>query len=83
MLCLLAISITQVQTYAQTSSTMNKATSGGSLNVMSQASPNPIKKGTQTNFKVTFDQKGSKVVQPHIDYLQSQKIANRYFKHLH
>ncbi|MFZ0512072.1 MAG: hypothetical protein WAM14_10740 [Candidatus Nitrosopolaris sp.] len=47
---------------------MNKATSGGSLNVMVQPSPNPVVKGTQTNLKVSFDQKGSSAVQPHIDY---------------
>ncbi|MGC1931416.1 MAG: hypothetical protein WA667_20785 [Candidatus Nitrosopolaris sp.] len=56
-------------TYAITSAaTMNKATSGGSINVMVQPSPNPVVKGTQTNLKVSFDQKGSSAVQPHIDY---------------
>jgi hypothetical protein len=48
--------------------TMNKPTSGGSLNVVLQPSPDPIVKGTQTNLKVTFDQKGTSTVQPHIDY---------------
>lgn len=43
---------------------MNKATHGGSLNVMVQ--PTPIVKGTQTNFTVSFEQKGGNV--PHIDY---------------
>ncbi|MGA9149464.1 MAG: hypothetical protein WBZ36_02710 [Candidatus Nitrosopolaris sp.] len=47
---------------------MNKATSGRSLNVMLQPTPNPVVKGTQTNFKVTFDQNGGTAVQPHIDY---------------
>jgi hypothetical protein len=47
---------------------MNKVTSGGSLNVILQPSPYPVVKGTQTNLKVSFDQKGSSVVQPHIDY---------------
>ena len=44
------------------------ATSGGSLNVALQPSPDPIFKGTQTNLKVSFDQKGTSTVQPHIDY---------------
>jgi hypothetical protein len=47
---------------------MNKTTSGGSLNVMVQPIPIPIVKGTQTNFTVSFEQKGGNVVQPHIDY---------------
>src|SRR5215469_1374368 len=47
---------------------MNKATSGGSLNIMVQPTPTPIVKGTQTNFTVSFEQKGGSVVQPHIDY---------------
>jgi hypothetical protein len=48
--------------------TMNKTTSGGSLNVMVQPIPTPVVKGTQTNFTVSFEQKGGNVVQPHIDY---------------
>ena len=56
-------------TYAQTSGVaMNKVTSGGSLNVNLQPSPSPVVKGSQTNLKVSFDQKGSSAVQPHIDY---------------
>ena len=47
---------------------MNKPTSGGSLNVVVQPSPYPIIKGKQTNLKVSFDQKGTSTVQPHIDY---------------
>jgi hypothetical protein len=47
---------------------MNKVTSGGSLNVILQPSPSPVVKGSQTNLKVSFDQKGSSAVQPHIDY---------------
>jgi hypothetical protein len=55
--------------YAITSAgTMNKATSGRSLNVMLQPTPNPVVKGTQTNFKVIFDQNGGTAVQQHIDY---------------
>ncbi len=53
---------------AQTSSgSMNKITSGGTLHVTLQPTPSPIKKGSQTNFKVSFDQKSGSV-QPHIDY---------------
>ena len=65
-----AILLTPSSTYAQTSgAAMNKVTSGGSLNVILQPSPYPIVKGTQTNLKVSFDQKGtSSAVQPHIDY---------------
>ena len=48
---------------------MNKVTSGGSLNVILLPSPSPVVKGSQTNLKVSFDQKGSSsTVQPHIDY---------------
>jgi uncharacterized membrane protein len=63
------ILLTPSSTYAITSAaTMNKATSGGSLNVMVQPTPIPIVTGTQTNFTVSFEQKGGNVVQPHIDY---------------
>ena len=63
------ILLTTSSTYAQTSgAAMDKVTSGGSLNVILQPSPNSVVKGTQTNFKVSFDQKGSSVVQPHIHY---------------
>jgi hypothetical protein len=47
---------------------MYKVTSGGSLNVILQPSPFPVIKGTQTNLKVSFDQKGNSVLQPHVDY---------------
>ncbi len=63
------ILLTTSSTYAQTSgAAMNKVTSGGSLNVILQPSPSPVVKGSQTNLKVSFDQKGSSAVQPHIDY---------------
>ena len=63
------ILLTTSSTYAQTSAaSMNKVTSGGSLNVILQPSPSPVLKGSQTNLKVSFDQKGSSAVQPHIDY---------------
>ena len=63
------ILLTTSSAYAQTSGAgMNKVTSGGSLNVILQPSPSPVVKGSQTNLKVSFDQKGSSTVQPHIDY---------------
>ena len=66
---IVGILLTPSSTYAQTSgAAMNKVTSGGSLNVILQPSPYPVVKGTPTNLKVSFDQKGSSAVQPHIDY---------------
>jgi hypothetical protein len=66
---LFGILVTPSSTYAQTSgAAMNKETSGGSLNVILQPSPYPIVKGAQTNLRVSFDQKGSSTIQPHIDY---------------
>lgn len=63
------ILLTTSSTYAQTSgASMSKVTSGGSLNVILQPSPFPVVKSSQTNLKVSFDQKGSSTVQPHIDY---------------
>src|SRR5437879_5582056 len=55
-------------TYALTPPISMKKTSGGSLDIMLQPSPYPLVKNTQANVKVTFDQNGSKAVQPHIDY---------------
>jgi len=63
------ILLTTSSTYAQTSgASMNKVTSGGSLNVILQPSPFPVIKGSQTNLKVSFDQKGSSALQAHVDY---------------
>jgi hypothetical protein len=63
------ILLSPMPTFAVISATtMNKPTSGGSLNVVLQPSPDPIVKGTQTNLKVSFDQKGTSTVQAHIDY---------------
>jgi hypothetical protein len=63
------ILLTSSSAHAMTSAaTMNKTTSRGNLNVMVQPTPTPIVKGTQTNFTVSFKQKGGNVVQPHIDY---------------
>jgi hypothetical protein len=61
------ILLTPSSTYAiPSTATMNKATSGGSLNMMVQPTPTPIVKGTQTNFTVSFEQKGGS--HTHIDY---------------
>jgi len=63
-------SITPSSIHAQTASSgMKKTTSGGSLDVLVQPSPEPIGNKAQTSFKVTFLQKGTdNKVQPHIDY---------------
>ena len=44
------------------------STSGGTLDVKLESTPNPIKNGQETNYKVTFLQKGTDTVQVHIDY---------------
>ena len=63
------ILLTPSSTFVQTSNAaMYKVTSGGSLDVILQPSPFPVIKGSQTNLKVSFDQKGSSAVQPHVDY---------------
>ena len=61
--------LTASSAFVQTSyAEMYKVTSGGSLNVILQPSPFPVIKGSQTNLKVSFDQKGSSAVQAHVDY---------------
>jgi hypothetical protein len=58
-----------LSTFAQVSSgPMKKTTNGGSLDVLLQPSPQPITNKGQTSFKVSFLQKGTNSVQPHIDY---------------
>jgi hypothetical protein len=44
------------------------STSGGTLDVKLESTSNPIKSGQETNYKVTFLQKGTDTVQVHIDY---------------
>ena len=44
------------------------STSGGTLDVKIESTPNPIKSGQETNYKITFIQKGTDTVQVHIDY---------------
>ena len=66
---ILGILLTESSTFVQTSdAAMYKVTSGGSLNVILQPSPFPVIKGTQTNLKVSFDQKGSSALQTNVDY---------------
>ncbi len=63
------ILLTTSSTFVQTSgAAMYKVTSGGSFNVILQPSPFPVIKGSQTNLKVSFDQKGSNAVQANVDY---------------
>jgi hypothetical protein len=45
-----------------------KATSGDTLDVKLEPIPSPIESGQETNYKVTFLQKGTGTVQVHIDY---------------
>src|SRR5205085_2262029 len=76
------ILLTTSSTFVLTSeAAMYKVTSGGSLNVILQPSPFPVIKGSQTNLKVSFDQKGSSAVQPHVDYdLTIMKDDKQVFK---
>jgi Fe-S cluster assembly iron-binding protein IscA len=68
-LSIFGILLTTSSTFFQTSSAaMYKVTSGGSFNVILQPSPFPVIKGSQTNLKVSFEQKGSSAVQANVDY---------------
>src|SRR5918911_2347400 len=86
--------------YAQTSPPsssaggMKKTTSGGTLDVVVQPSPEPVGHTGPTSFKVTFLQKGPDTVQPHIDYdfiimnngkevFQASQLAGQPGKPLH
>jgi hypothetical protein len=76
------LTTTSTSTFVQTSdAAMYKVASGGSLNVILQPSPFPVIKGTQTNLKVSFDQKGSSVLQAHVDYdLTIMKDGKKVFQ---
>ena len=50
------------------SDNMKKQTSGGSLEVILQPSPQPVGHRNPTSLKVQFLTKGTSTVQPHIDY---------------
>jgi hypothetical protein len=60
-------SISLVQTSSVPSGDI-KATSGGTLDVKLEPIPSPIESGQETNYKVTFLQKGTGTVQVHVDY---------------
>jgi hypothetical protein len=45
-----------------------KATSGGTLDVKLEPMSSSIKSGQETNYKVTFLQKGTDIIQVHVDY---------------
>lgn len=56
--------------FAQTTNAISadiKQTSG-TLDVKLESTPSPIKSGQETNYKVTFLQKGTDTVQVHVDY---------------
>jgi hypothetical protein len=66
---LLLATVLHTQTVAQRAPSMiKKTTSGGSLDISLQPSTQPVHTKAQTQFKVTFLQKGTSKVQPHIDY---------------
>ena len=57
--------------FAQTTNAISadvKQTSDSTLDVKLESTPNPIKSGQETNYKITFLQKGTDTVQVHIDY---------------
>src|SRR6266702_7960240 len=76
------ILLTTSSSFVQTSdAAMYKVTSGGSLNIILQPTPFPVIKGSQTNLKVSFDQKGSSAVQAQVDYdLTIMKDENQVFQ---
>jgi len=45
-----------------------KATSGGTLDVELEPISSSIESGQETNYKVTFLQKGTDIIQVHVDY---------------
>lgn len=68
-LCLVTLALdSHAQTSTPTVDSQKTTTSGGTLDVKLEASPNPIKSGQDTDYKVTFVQKGTDTVQVHIDY---------------
>ena len=60
-------SISLVQTSGLPSEDI-KPTSGGTLDVKLEPIPSPIESGQETNYKVTFLQKGTVTVQVDVDY---------------
>jgi hypothetical protein len=60
-------SISLVQTSGLPSGDI-KPTSGGTLDVKLEPIPSPIESGQETNYEVTFLQKGTGTIQVHVDY---------------
>src|SRR5688572_33078209 len=54
--------------FTQTTNAISADINGGTLDVKLESTSNPIKSGQETNYKVTFLQKGTDTVQVHIDY---------------
>lgn len=70
---LIASSVSYAQTPPSDSSAggaggMKKQTSGGALDIVLQASPQPAGHTSPTSLKVEFMTKGTGAIQPHIDY---------------
>jgi hypothetical protein len=70
MICLFSFRTLSLPTHAQTQMgvDMRKTTSGGTLDILLQPSPQPVGHTGPTSLKVKFMTKGSQTVQPHIDY---------------
>jgi hypothetical protein len=66
--CASLASVSHAQTSTSTDNAKQTTTPGGTLDVKLEPSPNPIKSGQETKYKVTFLQKGTDTVQVHIDY---------------
>jgi hypothetical protein len=64
----LSLTLTYAQSPPGSGGNMKKTTSGGALDILLQPSPQPIGHTAPTSFKVSFLQKGTDTVQPHIDY---------------
>jgi hypothetical protein len=68
-LCLTSlVSGSHAQTSTSTDDIKKTTTSGDTLDVKLEPSPNPIKSGQDTKFKISFLKKGTDTVQVHIDY---------------
>jgi hypothetical protein len=67
---ILSCSSSYFLSFAQTSDAPadTKTTSGGTLDVKLEPTPNPIKSGQETEYKFTFLKKGTDTVQVHVDY---------------
>jgi sensor histidine kinase regulating citrate/malate metabolism len=66
--CTSLASVSHAQTSTSSDDAKKTTTSGGTLDVKLEPSPNLIKSDQETKYKVTFLQKGTDTVQVHIDY---------------